>query len=203
MIIGLIMNKRILVLASCLLWTSGIVARTNAGILPYTFKRGTVYFLIGKEPNELWADFGGRAELQDGTTEDTAAREFSEETRYVYGKYELNKKLKKHCGKSCKLASIDYIKSRITGVASHPKEYYEMFLADVDYIPATTFKHAAKIPHYEKKDYAWVPADKFLAVIRDSQDRLETYFGTKHIRQQFVDTIQANYRKIRRILWGY
>jgi hypothetical protein len=181
-------------------WTSGIVACTSAGVLPYASKCGTVYFLIGKEPNGLWADFGGRAELHDGTTKNTASREFSEETRYVYGKYELNKNLKKFCGKSCKRASIAYIKSHITGVVSHPRGYYKMFLAEVDYIPAKTFKHAAKIPHYEKKDYAWVPADKFLSVIRDSQDRLQTYFGVKHIRQQFVDTIQTNYRKVKKII---
>lgn len=195
------MNKKIVVIISCLLWASGIIARTSAGILPYAFKRGTVYFLIGKEPNGLWADFGGGAESQDRTTKDTAAREFSEETRYVYGKYALSRNLRKKCGQSCKQASVNYIKDHITGGVQHPKRYYEMFLAHVDYIPASTFKRAYKVPHYEKKDYAWVPADRFLSAIRNSEDRLQTYFGRKHMRRQFVDTIKANYRKIREILW--
>lgn len=37
--------------------------RVNAGVLPYCYDcNGVAYFLIGKEPSKVWADFGGKSE---------------------------------------------------------------------------------------------------------------------------------------------
>ena len=53
----------------------------SAGILPFSIKDGTVYFLLGKDPEYRWSDFGGRSEGQDrGRWDATAVREFYEET---------------------------------------------------------------------------------------------------------------------------
>jgi len=54
----------------------------SAGILPYTFDQtGGVLFLLGKDNESDWSDFGGRCEFRDQNDERyTASREFYEET---------------------------------------------------------------------------------------------------------------------------
>jgi hypothetical protein len=56
--------------------------RYSAGILPYTFdQQGTCLFLLGKDNDNDWSDFGGRCEFKDKNDEkNTAIREFYEET---------------------------------------------------------------------------------------------------------------------------
>lgn len=52
-----------------------------AGIMPYAVYKGKVYILLGKDCREnLWSDFGGKAEPNDVDPLDTACREFYEET---------------------------------------------------------------------------------------------------------------------------
>ena len=54
----------------------------SAGILPYTFdQQGKCMFLLGKDLDGDWSDFGGRCEYIDKNDEkNTASREFYEET---------------------------------------------------------------------------------------------------------------------------
>ena len=56
--------------------------RYSAGVLPYTFdQNGNCYFLLGKDNDNDWSDFGGRCEFKDRNDEkNTATREFYEET---------------------------------------------------------------------------------------------------------------------------
>ena len=56
--------------------------RYSAGILPYTFDQlGKCMFLLGKDLDGDWSDFGGRCEYIDNNDEkNTASREFYEET---------------------------------------------------------------------------------------------------------------------------
>ena len=56
--------------------------RYSAGILPYTFdQQGNCFFLLGKDNENDWSDFGGRCEFKDYSDErNTASREFYEET---------------------------------------------------------------------------------------------------------------------------
>lgn len=56
----------------------------RAGIIPYMVYNGNTYILLGysNEKNPVWADLGGRSEI-DETTLETAIREFGEESRYV------------------------------------------------------------------------------------------------------------------------
>ncbi len=53
----------------------------SAGILPFYLKNNTIFFLLGKDTEGKWSDFGGRSETQDlGCWDVTASREFYEET---------------------------------------------------------------------------------------------------------------------------
>jgi len=56
--------------------------RYSAGILPYTFdQNGKCFFLLGKDHENDWSDFGGRCEFKDNSEPlNTASREFYEET---------------------------------------------------------------------------------------------------------------------------
>ena len=56
--------------------------RYSAGILPYTYDlNGNCLFLLGKDTDGTWSDFGGRCENKDNNEEKyTASREFYEET---------------------------------------------------------------------------------------------------------------------------
>ena len=69
-----------------------------AGVLPYYVKgdasnEDTIHFLLGKELNEdgryQWSDFGGAKEPGDFSPEETAAREFAEETLGLFAGVEL------------------------------------------------------------------------------------------------------------------
>ncbi len=58
-----------------------------AGIIPYN-KNGELSFLLGLEKhNGLWSGFVGGHEPSDLTIENTAIREFNEETTGVFGEY--------------------------------------------------------------------------------------------------------------------
>jgi hypothetical protein len=56
--------------------------RYSAGVLPYTFDQtGKCLFLLGKDNDNDWSDFGGRCEYRDHNEPlNTASREFYEET---------------------------------------------------------------------------------------------------------------------------
>lgn len=72
----------------------------SAGILPYTNYKGTIYFLLGRDSDNKWSDFGGRVEPNDrGDYETTAVREFFEETLGSVFDYDYTKKLIKKCPK--------------------------------------------------------------------------------------------------------
>lgn len=175
---------------------------TNAGILPFYYDdSGRAFFLLGQEPNGAWADFGGRYEQGESALE-TASREFSEETRYVFGKFASGlKNLEKKADPSCLKASINYIKERISGKLVHPKKYYVMYLAHVDFIPAQTFIKAHKVPHYEKKDYEWVPVSEFMETINKTNDRLRAFYERKQIRRQFFDVCKAHHDEIIQMIY--
>jgi len=72
----------------------------SAGILPYTIYKGSIYFLLGRDYDNKWSDFGGRVEPKDrGDYESTAAREFFEETLGSVYDYDYTRKLIKKCPK--------------------------------------------------------------------------------------------------------
>lgn len=58
------------------------IPKYSAGILPYTYDlSGNCLFLLGKDTEEDWSDFGGRCEIKDNNDSIlTASREFYEET---------------------------------------------------------------------------------------------------------------------------
>uniref|UniRef100_A0A6C0I9M5 Nudix hydrolase domain-containing protein n=1 Tax=viral metagenome TaxID=1070528 RepID=A0A6C0I9M5_9ZZZZ len=65
-------------------------SKYSAGILPYTYNvDGKCLFLLGKDNEGDWSDFGGKAEYKDfNEPQKTACREFYEETLGVVLDYD-------------------------------------------------------------------------------------------------------------------
>lgn len=62
----------------------------GAGVIPYTFIDGSLYFLFQRSTfpvnpkNQGWNDFGGKKDGDDGDAIDIASREFTEETNCLF-----------------------------------------------------------------------------------------------------------------------
>jgi hypothetical protein len=198
--------KKLLIGLSLLLTITGCYSKVpSAGVLPYAYnEQGILCFLIGQEPNGLWADFGGKADPHEKYTQQVAVREGSEETRYVYGRYALlkhNRNKEVYIRSSAALKeSKKYLARHLREKLVHPKGYYVMYLADVDYIPAQEFNCAPKVPHYEKKAYVWVPATELLESLKNSADRNNAYVNGMKMRPPFYDTVMHNYGTIMRVV---
>ena len=127
----------------------------SAGILLYTNYKGTIYFLLGRDFENKWSDFGGRVEPKDrGDYETTAAREFFEETLGSIYDYDYTRKQIKKCPK-------------IISKTSSGHNYY-MFLLKIQYtdIIRTKFLSTKNFinnsitsidkKYIEKNDIRWV-----------------------------------------------
>jgi 8-oxo-dGTP pyrophosphatase MutT (NUDIX family) len=150
---------------------AGLGVAKNAGILPYTIKDGTVYFLFGLERRTSggasfysWNDFGGGCDVADArdfgkylTTQARlcAAREAAEETRYVFGNTvtePLIHQMDEHSPEYD--TSVRYWIRAIT--AEFPIGTYRQFFANVIYIDPEVLVKSYPVPHFEKEQYGWV-----------------------------------------------
>ena len=132
----------------------------SAGILPYTFYKDNIYFLLGRDSDNRWSDFGGRVEPKDrGEHETTAAREFFEETLGAVYDYEYMRKYLKS-KKNKKLIS-----------RTNSGHNYYMYIIYINYneIYRTKFQSTRNFiantvttidkKYLEKKDIRWVSID--------------------------------------------
>jgi len=95
----------------------------SAGILPYTYdSTGKCFFLLGKDNEGDWSDFGGRCEFKDKNDEkNTASREFYEET--LGSVININECIEK----------INLVDNKIISQTLNGSPYY-MFLIQVDFL---------------------------------------------------------------------
>lgn len=89
----------------------------GAGVLPITFLKGSIYFLLGKEQNNYWCDFGGKSDYKESTYQ-TAIREGYEELDGLLGnKQNLDKLVRNNliliCKKERYTSYIFYVKPEI------------------------------------------------------------------------------------------
>lgn len=127
----------------------------SAGILPFYKKNDSIYFLLGKDNDNRWSDFGGKVEAKDKFDKDiTAAREFWEESMGAIYDYDIIKKIIKY--RKC-----PYIISKT--ISGHP---YYMYLLKLDYsdnyrirfISTKNFINKLNIDrkYTEKNDIRWI-----------------------------------------------
>ncbi len=189
-------------------------AAQNAGILPYAYKDGKAYFLLGLENRTwdrnrpwakkarstwVWTDFGGKCDTGDyneaaqfNTNQETycAARECTEETRYVFGnKLPLNPLVNKQ-SQEFKL-SLRYWINHVTNKFYIDSFYVQVF-AQVDYIYANKLKNAPKVPSYEKDEYRWISVKDVLQALKKPDNNGFFRFAFQHHRTNKLFSYFAN-----------
>jgi hypothetical protein len=144
-------------------------SRYSAGVLPYTFDQtGKCLFLLGKDNDGDWSDFGGRCEFKDHNEPlNTATREFYEETLgAVLSIPECLEKINRNLVK-------------ITSKTLNGSPYY-MYLIYIDFVTySETFNKTSQFLKYhyaqdkniykiiEKVSIRWVSMDTLLNCIEN------------------------------------
>lgn len=136
----------------------------SAGILPYQVgENGKIYFLLGKDTQGAWSDFGGKCEFQDkNNIKETAAREFFEES--------LNSIIDLNTTREMLKNEKNYTLIISKTLSGSP---YYMFILRVPMLPDTArdrFKRTLQYLEYKKADYTslektdikWVSLDTIL-----------------------------------------
>jgi len=161
----------------------------SAGILPYTFdQNGKCLFLLGKDDDNDWSDFGGRCEFKDRCDPlNTAIREFYEETLgSVISTPECYQKLSQN--------PVKIVSKTLNG---SPYYMYLMYIEYYNYID--TFTKISQFLRYqfdkqemdkliEKNTIRWVSMDTILICIENDQKNLPI-----NLRGVFYNTL-ANAR---------
>lgn len=129
------------------------IQRYSAGVLPYTFdQQGKCLFMLGKDIDGDWSDFGGRCEFSDKNEPlNTASREFFEETLGAIMSIQ-------ECFDKIKSTSIVKIVSKTLNGSP-----YYMYLLPIDYTNySDTFN---KMSNFIKYSFPYDKKNKFLEKI--------------------------------------
>jgi hypothetical protein len=165
----------------------------SAGILPFYVKNKTVYFLLGKDPDGNWSDFGGRSEINDkGSWYYTAAREFFEETvgsimdiQTILTKLQIKKNNLKINDKT--LSGHPYYMYVLK--VPYKETYRYNFKSTYSFIKYTnTYDRKIDYKYLEKTDIQWIS----LETIKKSMSSDTEY----PLRSIFKRTLEGNLDKI-------
>jgi len=170
----------------------------SAGILPYQIKKigkdKKVYFLLAKDINGYWSDFGGKCEgLDNLNIKETASREFYEES---YGsvvsldgirtvlKNDKNFKLIN----SESMGGISYYMfiTRLPMIAEETRDRFKTTLNYVQYINAD-------FQYREKVDIQWISLETLLLLLKSEKN--ETKMGWP-LRRVFKKTLFMSIREL-------
>ncbi len=162
----------------------------SAGILPFSVKGGTVYFLLGKDLENKWSDFGGRSEAQDrGRWDVTATREFYEETIGVI--MDISSMLSRLQFKK------NYIKTKGKTLSGSPyymyvvkipyKEYKENFDSTLGFI---RYSNVFDKKYLEKIDLQWVSLETIYASLDDENNNIVNFPLRRVFRKTLVDNLK-------------
>lgn len=139
----------------------------SAGVLPFTIKNGTVYFLLGRDRSDgAFSDFGGKAEcVDDNDPKRTAVREFYEETAGTV--LDLDACAARLQEDACH----DVVVSRTMG-----GNEYRMYIVQIPYLSSypRSFEKTMRFLRYmkanrkflEKTELAWFSLDSLMAAVR-------------------------------------
>tara|TARA_X000001036_G_scaffold354289_3_gene335837 strand:+ start:609 stop:1301 length:693 start_codon:yes stop_codon:yes gene_type:complete len=176
----------------------------SAGVLPYARDAGgNMVFLLGKDKEGNWSDFGGRSEQQDGGNHvKTAVRELYEETMGSVMTIDSAQRMLSQPTHSNKRSVINS-----TTLGGSP---YYMFTLEIQYADykknfKRTYEYLKYLGHnkfIEKVDIRWVSVETLLAAVdRELQNTnvlvpLRPIFKstiTDHIEE--IKTIEKNFQQ--------
>jgi len=158
----------------------------SAGILPYSIYNGTTYFLLGRDYDNKWSDFGGRVEPKDRSDiESTAAREFFEETLGSIYDYEYIKKTLRYkkFPKTVSKTGAGYPYYMYLVKLSYNNIYRIKFNSTKNFISNTITSIDKK--YLEKNDMRWVSLETIQHSIEDK--------SLISLRNVFSATFKNNY----------
>lgn len=158
----------------------------SAGILPFSIKGGTIYFLMGKDTENKWSDFGGRCEPSDRNRWDaTATREFYEES------------IGSICDIPTMMSKLQYKKNfiKVCSKTLNGSPYY-MYVVKIHYKDTykETFENVLKFIRYtktvdkkyqEKLAIEWVSIETLCASL--DQENTDTFPLRKVFRRTLID----------------
>jgi hypothetical protein len=159
----------------------------SAGVLPYSVKsNGSIYFLLGKDYDNKWSDFGGRCEASDKSDISvTASREFWEETLGCIYDLSYIKKIVKKCDNVESKTYMGYPYYMYLVKIPYKEEYKSYFKCTRNFINATNIDRKYK----EKIDIRWF-----------SIDALSNHRGFFTIKSAFNNTFSENKHNIIEII---
>lgn len=167
----------------------------SAGVLPFYTKNGKINFLLGKDPDGKWSDFGGRSEVDDkGRWDTTAAREFYEETigsvmdiQTVIAK--LQTKRGTLCIKDKTLNGYPYYMYLIK--VPYKDSYRSNFRSTYSFIKYINFTEKKfDYKYLEKTDLQWVPLETLEQALIDDECEYP-------LRSIFKRTVEGHIEKIK------
>lgn len=177
----------------------------SAGVLPYARDAGgNMVFLLGKDKDGNWSDFGGRSEQQDGGSYvKTAVRELYEETMGSVMNMDSAQRMLSQPSYTSKRSVIH---SRTLGGSPYYMYALEIQYADYKKNFKRTFEYLRYLGHkfIEKIDIRWVSVETLLAAVDHELQNsnvlvpLRPIFKTTiadHIEE--IKTIEKNFQQNR------
>ena len=130
----------------------------GAGILPMAFNGVCMVFLLGKEQNNEWSDFGGTSLNKHETTFNTALREGYEELSGLLGNPDKFKKqiINNYIGPYVECSNSQRYTTYIFKI-DYDEALVKYFNRNYDFVKRTTPSIINTLDNglYEKKEIAW------------------------------------------------
>jgi hypothetical protein len=168
----------------------------SAGVLPYTIYKGTIYFLLGRDSDNKWSDFGGRVEPKDkGEHEVTASREFFEETLGSIYDIDFTKKSLKKCKKIVSKTAAGHNYYMFLLRLSYNDFYRKKFLSTKNFITSIS-NHNNNIyidkKYIEKNDIRWVSFETIEHTIEE-----KSFISLRNV---FMNTYKMNKSELKNLI---
>lgn len=159
----------------------------SSGVLPYCItNNGGIYFLLGKDFENKWSDFGGRCEAVDKYDHQcTASREFWEETMGCIYDLQYIKKVIKRCDHVESKTYMGYPYYMYLLKIPYKEEYKNYFRCTRSFLQNVNIDRKYK----EKTDIRWF-----------SVDAIDNHKGFFTMKAAFNNTFTENKSKILNII---
>jgi len=154
----------------------------SAGVLIYSTYRDNTYFLLGRDYDNKWSDFGGRSEIRDrNDSEQTASRELYEESLgSIYSIEFVKKHLKnKKCIKIVSKTGLGYSYYMYLFRLNYSEEYRNRFHCTKNYM-----KNILDKKNLEKNDIRWISLETLLHSIEN-----KSFISLRNV---FLNTVKNN-----------
>lgn len=178
----------------------------SAGILPFQVDENhQIYFLLGKDNDGCWSDFGGKCEPKDqNIILDTAAREFYEESLgcilpLTTIRKMLNFENNFELVKSSSMVGIPYYMF-IVRIPMLPNDTsLDRFKKTFEFIQYMNQDDKAKIPYayLEKVEIGWVSLDTLISILNHEKNEIELGWPLRKVFRKTLHSCKKTLFKLK------